>query len=72
MVKLVEEERFGIGERAGALAEDGYRYITIDGQQYPEHEVAWLYVHGQWPDGELEHIDGNRANNRIENLKELP
>jgi hypothetical protein len=46
--------------------------ITIDGSEYQFHasRLAWLYVYGVWPEMNLDHIDRNRANNRIANLRE--
>lgn len=59
------------GKRAGSLhRSSGYRMLKINGRRYSEHRLAWFYVHGQWPAGDLDHVDGARANNRIVNLRE--
>ena len=57
------------GERAGSPTGHGYRRIIIDYGKFYEHHLAWLYVHGYWPD-ELDHQDGDRSNNAIDNLRE--
>lgn len=59
----------GAGDIAGSLS-DGYLRICIDGQSYKAHRLAWYYVHGTWPSGQLDHINGNRSDNRIANLRE--
>lgn len=48
----------------------GYRAISIDGVVYQAHRLAWLYVHGQWPTGEIDHINRVRDDNRIVNLRD--
>src|SRR5262249_38391139 len=59
------------GSRAGWLEEaTGYRRIVIDGHKYQEHRIAWLYVYDTWPKNRIDHIDGNRSNNAISNLRE--
>lgn len=45
----------------------GYLHCTIFGKQYRAHRLAWLIVHGHWPDF-IDHKDGNRLNNRLDNL----
>lgn len=47
----------------------GYVMIKIDGQKYKAHRLAWLYVHGEWPAGDLDHANGCPLDNRIENLR---
>lgn len=58
------------GKTAGCLGRSGYIQVCLDGQQYRAHRLAWLHVHGRWPDGPLDHIDGCRSNNAIANLRE--
>lgn len=44
---------------------------VILGRNYRAHRVAWAIFHGLWPCGEIDHIDGNPANNKITNLREV-
>lgn len=63
----------GIGSVAGSLRGDGYIRIgvTCNGvfKSYAAHRLAWLYVHGVMPDCIIDHIDRNRTNNSIGNLR---
>jgi hypothetical protein len=58
------------GEIAGYLDVNGYRVIGIDGLQYLAHRLAWLYVHGSFPNALLDHRDGDPSNNRDLNLRQ--
>lgn len=57
------------GTRAGAINSEGYVEIFLDTRSYKAHRLAWLYVHGEWPDQLIDHIDRCRSNNRISNLR---
>lgn len=48
-----------------------YHRINIDGKMYLAHRLAWLYVHGEWPQYEIDHIDGDKSNNAIVNLRDV-
>jgi hypothetical protein len=50
---------------------DGYIVVKADGRSYKAHRVAWLLAKGAWPEKMLDHIDGNRGNNRMSNLREV-
>jgi hypothetical protein len=58
------------GMRAGSVHHDGYRVARVDGKGYLEHRLAWLYINGAWPPGDLDHINRDRADSRIANLRE--
>lgn len=59
------------GAQAGSVKNaKGYRYIRLDGALHFEHRLAWLYETGEWPAEEIDHINGDASDNRIENLRE--
>lgn len=47
----------------------GYVQAKVDGRLRRVHRLAWLYVYGEWPNGEVDHINGVRNDNRISNLR---
>ena len=66
---VAPSRRIHVGDRAGWRHNQGYVGIAIDGHSYLAHRLAWLYVHGQFPIGDLDHKNRNRADNRFANLR---
>lgn len=62
---LVNYPRVKAGQEAGYLLKTGYVGIRIGGKEYKAHRVAWLHYHGEWPVGDIDHIDHDKTNNRI-------
>lgn len=56
---------------AGSLHVTGYRIIAIHDRLYRAHRLAWLYVYGEWPSNQIDHINGAKDDNRIENLRDV-
>ena len=55
----------------GSYDKDGYLVLKIKGKQYKAHRIAYLLFNGEFPTTELDHINRNRIDNRIENLREV-
>lgn len=59
-----------VGTVAGHFDGHGYRRVTIDGKIYRCGRLAWFYMTGQWPNGLIDHKDGDQANDVWTNLRE--
>lgn len=58
------------GAVAGTSDTAGYINIRIGKARYLAHRLAWLYTYGEFPEGDLDHINGIKSDNRISNLRE--
>lgn len=59
-----------IGSIAGTISKYGYIRIRIKNKAYFAHRLAWLYEYGVWPENEIDHINGEKSDNRLINLRE--
>lgn len=57
------------GDVAGVINVAGYVQIDVDGRTYLAHRLAWLYVTGEWPAAQVDHINTDRSDNRWDNLR---
>ncbi|UOF81797.1 endonuclease [Caudoviricetes sp.] len=58
------------GSIAGGTDSKGHRQIRFEMKLYGAHRLAWVMTHGRWPDQELDHINRDRSDNRLLNLRE--
>jgi hypothetical protein len=65
------ESGSGRKEKLGFFTGDGYLAVGIDYRTYRLHRLAWFYVFGVWPNGEIDHINGIKTDNRIDNLRDV-
>lgn len=68
-----EQVVFHAGSAVGWLGSNGYCYITVGGRTSKKmlaHRLAWLYMTGEWPPQEIDHLNGQRADNRWANLRD--
>ena len=67
------QNKIKVGSVAGCHSRVGrekpYVIIGINKKLYFAHRLAWLYVHEEWPEVEIDHIDGDTLNNKLENLR---
>lgn len=66
--KISPKHGVNVGDKAGSQ-HIGYTRLTIKRKKYLTHRLAWLYVYGEFPKGDIDHIDNDRANCRINNLR---
>lgn len=72
--KVRTAQRNKVGDRAdfqGAGRLRCYRQIGFKDEKILAHRAAWLYVHGKWPENSIDHINGNKSDNRIGNLRDV-
>ena len=59
------------GRVSGSRSNEGYLVTSVDSKLYRCHRLAWLYVTGAWPQGTIDHINGDRSDNRFHNLRDV-
>ena len=59
------------GTLVGTSGARGYLQCSVDGEVHKVHRLVWLYVHGVWPTGQIDHINHVTSDNRIDNLRDV-
>jgi hypothetical protein len=57
------------GSICGSPDKDGYIQVSVDKKRYKAHRLAWLYVYGNFPPNQIDHINRIKDDNRIDNLR---
>lgn len=68
--RVTLSNRAPAGRKAGTKNEIGYMQLSVHGREYLAHRLIWFYVHGRWPEQDVDHKNTNRADNRLDNLRE--
>lgn len=59
-------------QEAGCIrGNGGYRSVTVNYIKMPAHRIAWALFYGEWPRGMIDHINGVRTDNRLENIRDV-
>ena len=68
---IIKRKKCPIGKILGTLDPKGYVKIGIEKKLYAAHRLVWLYVYGEQPKHQIDHINGKRNDNRIVNLRDV-
>lgn len=66
---IIDKYRAKAGSQTGNIMPSGYVQIRLAQRTCRAHRLAWLMHYGEWPDSEIDHINHNRSDNRIVNLR---
>lgn len=68
--KVSPMSHINIGDVAGCVEAKGYRSIGVGNKSYKAHRLIWFWHHGKDPTDQIDHINQDKLDNRIENLRE--
>lgn len=69
LTRRIDSRRANAGTIVKTLNSNGYLVTRCYGQQFRAHRLAWAIYYGEWPDHDIDHVNGDRADNRIANLR---
>lgn len=67
--KVKKAARVKIGDIAGGKDKYGYQIVSVNYRLFKCHRIIWALFYGEWPSGSIDHINGVKDDNRIENLR---
>lgn len=68
--KVSTSTKIKVGQRADIPCGKGRRIIILKSKKFYAHRLAWFYIHGKWPEDQIDHKDLDPSNNRLDNLRE--
>lgn len=60
------------GSVAGSVSDTGYQVIRLNNKLYKSHRLAWFYCFKEWPEYDIDHINRNKLDNSLSNLRDVP
>ena len=60
-----------VGQVIGTKHNKGYKFFRLNRTFYFNHRVVWYLAYGEWPQGEIDHINGDKSDNRLKNLRDV-
>ena len=72
LIRKVRTKLNAVGTAAGTTRTDGYVCLYLRGSWIMAHQAAWVLHYGRFPTGEIDHINGDRSDNRLVNLRDVP
>jgi len=67
-VSKLGQKQWAAGRSVGSK-KSKYVMVYVDGKKYRAHRLAWLYMTGNWPTDQIDHMNGNKHDNRFTNLR---
>jgi hypothetical protein len=69
--KVATTNAVKVGDQLKRKDSNGYIQVSVDSRLYTLHRLIWVWVHGKYPDGQIDHINRIRDDNRLCNLREV-